>query len=367
MKITHVAEYASGGVATYLRNTIAYQLDCDDIETIDLFISNFNSENINFNSEKFRIHRYDYHRNIKGIIQLLKIVPDIVKVKSDVIHFHSTFAGLLRPFIKFASWKQKVLIVYTSHGWSFFKEDIGNFQKVIFIIIENILSYFTNLIINVSRHDYPISTKYGISKKKSTFIYNTIKPEVKPLPVKNPFTKVNTYKICFIGRFDKAKGLDFLLNSFDFDHSNIEIMIIGKAVLNDAQINTSNTEHIHFVGWINNNELDSYIRLCDAVVIPSRWEAFGLTALEAMKNSKLVISSNAGGLPEIVKTGYNGFVFQKEDKYSLIATLKKFQKLDSKDIDIMDQHAHQTFIKKFNYEKNNADLIKIYEDGVKNA
>ncbi|MBA1395083.1 glycosyltransferase, partial [Lactobacillus sp. XV13L] len=144
-----------------------------------------------------------------------------------------------------------------------------------------------------SRNDYLISTKYGISKKKSKLIYNTIKPEVKTLSVKNPFTKVNTYKICFIGRFDKAKGLDFLLNSFDFDHSNIEIMIIGKAVLNDAQINTSNTEHIHFVGWINNNELDSYIRLCDAVVIPSRWEAFGLTALEAMKNSKLVISSNA--------------------------------------------------------------------------
>ena len=47
----------------------------------------------------------------------------------------------------------------------------------------------------------------------------------------------------------------------------------------------------------------------DIVVIPSRWEGFGLVAIEAMKYSKPIIASNRGALGDIVEDGKNGLLF----------------------------------------------------------
>ena len=49
----------------------------------------------------------------------------------------------------------------------------------------------------------------------------------------------------------------------------------------------------------------------------SRWEAFGLVAVEAMKYGKAVIASDRGALPELIKNGENGFAFSMETRDSL--------------------------------------------------
>lgn len=53
-------------------------------------------------------------------------------------------------------------------------------------------------------------------------------------------------------------------------------------------------DNVESIGWINHDEIDSYYSLFDAVIIPSRWEGFGLVAIEAMKNAKAIIVSNRG-------------------------------------------------------------------------
>jgi glycosyltransferase involved in cell wall biosynthesis len=56
----------------------------------------------------------------------------------------------------------------------------------------------------------------------------------------------------------------------------------------------------------------------DVVVIPSRFEGFGLTAIEAMACSKPVVASNTGGLAEIIQHEVTGFLFSEGD-YSALA------------------------------------------------
>ena len=56
--------------------------------------------------------------------------------------------------------------------------------------------------------------------------------------------------------------------------------------------------------------------------MPSRWEAFGLVAIEAMKYGKPVIVSNRGALPELVQDGMNGWVFNMGDKSDLVSVLQ---------------------------------------------
>ena len=58
----------------------------------------------------------------------------------------------------------------------------------------------------------------------------------------------------------------------------------------------------------NSNEIDKILCQTDLFLLPSQTESFGLVALEAMACSVPVISSNAGGLPEVNRNGFSGFL-----------------------------------------------------------
>lgn len=61
----------------------------------------------------------------------------------------------------------------------------------------------------------------------------------------------------------------------------------------------------------------------DIVVIPSRFEGFGITAAEAMALCRAVIASDAGGLPDVIGNPQNGLLFECENASQLAADLQK--------------------------------------------
>ncbi|MEM9000694.1 MAG: N-acetyl-alpha-D-glucosaminyl L-malate synthase BshA [Bacteroidota bacterium] len=65
-------------------------------------------------------------------------------------------------------------------------------------------------------------------------------------------------------------------------------------------------EKVLFLG--NSNEIDRILCFSDLFLLPSESESFGLAALEAMINKVAVVSSNAGGIPEVNKHGITGFL-----------------------------------------------------------
>ena len=85
----------------------------------------------------------------------------------------------------------------------------------------------------------------------------------------------------------------------------------------------------------NSNEIDKILCFSDLFLLPSETESFGLAALEAMACSVPVISSNSGGLPEVNKDGFSGYLSNvgdvtkmSQDAISLLkdnAKLKQFK------------------------------------------
>ena len=93
MKILHVGEYASGGVATYLNTLLNGFKDYNDIENY-LLISEYKSEK-RWNITGSNIIYYKYKRGIFNIFSAIKQIHEVIeKVNPDIIHVHSTWAGL---------------------------------------------------------------------------------------------------------------------------------------------------------------------------------------------------------------------------------------------------------------------------------
>ena len=84
------------------------------------------------------------------------------------------------------------------------------------------------------------------------------------------------------------------------------------------------------------------------MIIPSRWEGFGLTAIEAMKYAKPIITSKNGALPELVYEEKNGWLF---DMYNDKVLMDILQSLQTKDLTSMGKEGYNIFMKHYTEEQ----------------
>ncbi|EOQ02504.1 glycosyltransferase [Bacillus cereus] len=354
LKIMHIGEYVKGGVATYLQEVVKYQNENREVLNLKVMLSDTNSDK-NFSMNKEDIEAYPYERNIKSIIKAMFYVNKNIKEhKPDIIHIHSTFAGFfVRVPLLFQ--KKRYKVVYCSHGWAFCMETSA-LKKKVYEIVERVLATRTDKIINISSSEHEEALKRGLSYEKCELIHNGISTDLHEGDIEYRIdpSKIN---LLFVGRFDRQKGLDILLKFFEsYQNHNIKLHIIGESILNNDDIKIPS--NVVSIGWINHEHIDSYYKLFDAIIIPSRWEGFGLVAIEAMKNKKAIIVSNRGALPELANTS-NGYVFDLNN----LDTLKELlDNLNKEELIVKGLNGFNEFEKKYTSKKMNTEIIKLYKN-----
>ncbi len=323
MKIMHVTDWASGGVATYLETVCNAQSKKHEIYLLA-------SEN---NSEKRIIKRKDfislgsYSRTPKGILSALKITrKKLQEIQPDILFIHSSFAGVFARFATIGL-KNKPKIIYCAHGWSFLMEG-SLLKRKIYQWIELGLSYLTDTIITISENEHQEAIKIGISKKKLIKIYNGISEKQEKL---DPYyidsdtfkCKKHEFNILFVGRYDYQKGFDWLIDFIERNTANnICWHSAGKSIVGEQILIPDNIVN-H--GWVPYESIPQLLLRCDAIIMPSRWEGFGLTAIEAMKYSKPIIASKNGALPELIIDGKNGWLFDMKNDFELKRILNQLE------------------------------------------
>lgn len=123
-----------------------------------------------------------------------------------------------------------------------------------------------------------------------------------------------------VARLYSEKGVDVLLKAsavIQKSVPNVHLLIVGdgvqkdylKKLTDDLSIDDACT-WLERLPWC---DAMGCLDLMDIVVVPSRFEGFGLTAAEAMACSKPVVASRVDGLAEIIQDGVNGFLVTSED------------------------------------------------------
>ena len=124
-----------------------------------------------------------------------------------------------------------------------------------------------------------------------------------------------------VGRLDPIKELDLLLESVALLRTPARLMLVGGNPDGDPEVERLRQraadlglgERVRFPGAVPQENLRHYYHAADAVVVSSRYESFGLVAVEALASGTPVVASAAGGLTSIVRDGENGLLVRWRD------------------------------------------------------
>jgi glycosyltransferase involved in cell wall biosynthesis len=358
-RVLHVAETIMGGVTSYLQETIIYQASSLGAENIHLLVPSDHAQEL-FGIEETMVTTFNRTgRNVASLIAFSIALNSCLKsFKPTIVHLHSTFAGAIaRPMLALS--RPRPRIVYCPHGWAFLM-DIPEWKRHCYAFIERALARLTDVVINISRYEDQQARAYGIAPDKCVVVRNAVSPR-KPCPglASSPFDEA-FINLLFVGRFDRQKGLDLLLRVMRrLQDSPIRLYVIGSSV-HDAQA-MQPPSNVTMMGWLPRSSLDAYYAAADGLVVPSRWEGFGLVAIEAMRAGTAVIASNRGSLPELVEHGITGFIFglNENDLGELEQTLRGLDKHRLRD---MGSAAARHFEQCFTAESMNRGLLDVYAD-----
>ena len=170
--------------------------------------------------------------------------------------------------------------------------------------------------------------------------------------------------ICHISNFRKVKRIKDILAAFDLISKkiNVKLILVGdgpeRSSLERLSRKSDYNENIYFLGSLKSTK--EVLNISDIFFLPSSIESFGLSALEAMACSVPVISTNTGGIPEVVVHGESGMLsnvgdYKKmaKDSINILSNEKKLKEFKSKAL----QQA-----KKFDVKRVLPIYEKLYKD-----
>jgi glycosyltransferase involved in cell wall biosynthesis len=115
------------------------------------------------------------------------------------------------------------------------------------------------------------------------------------------------------------------------EHRDLRILIAGDAsrTATDglayphrwARDAVTGGDRLEFLGAVGDEELATLMRRALVVVVPSRYESFGLVVVEAMMHGRAVVASDIGGMAEIVSDGETGALVSVDDADSLARSI----------------------------------------------
>jgi glycosyltransferase involved in cell wall biosynthesis len=268
--------------------------------------------------------------------------------RPDILHLHSTFAGLAG---RVAVRSSGVKVVYCAHCWSFDRE-MSKVPANLLKAYERLVSRWADTIVNVSPHEAALLS--GFAKRKVTCVMSGIRDlEGACRP---PVPHTGPVRLLFLGRLDQQKGADLLLREIEsVPPSRAILRVIGSPVVD--QVATRIPPHVEVLPWVPRHEVHDHIAAADAIVMPSRWEGLPLVALEAMRAGRPILASDRGPFPYIIEHGRNGLVMPIDAPGFLSRALDELERLDLVD---MSAHARRTYELRFKADRMNLELLDVY-------
>ena len=247
-----------------------------------------------------------------------KVLRQMEEFHPDVVHLHSTLAGAaIRPFIRLLQERPKV--VYCPHGWAFKRDSSATMRRVA-EKVELAMSGLSDAIVCTSNGELDSAMGIGIERSRLARILNGI-PSLEDASAEEVVWPDSRLRLLFVGRFDRQKGIDLFLAAMQELREVAFACVIGAPVV-DHDMPEVIPDNVTLLGWQSRDGLLAYYRSADLLVMPSRWEGFGLVAAEAMRSGLAVLGTRIGGISDIVEDSVTGMLVEPESVQAIVSAIR---------------------------------------------
>jgi glycosyltransferase involved in cell wall biosynthesis len=350
VRVLHVCETATGGVGTY-QNQLG-RIAEPWLQQQFLVPSNHRHMDEGLPLLPYPASR----RGIRSLVEMLIALRHAMRTTlPHVVFFHSTFSLLGLAFVRLLFPRTRT--VYCAHGWAVSRySDTSCLEARVVRSIEGTLCGLADVVVNISQHEADLAQGFGYLGRHIV-IENAVTEPVADARCDLFAAEPNAVHLLFVGRFDRQKGLDVLLAAFDrarLQRPDLRLHIVGATVRQDGgaiPLPLGAT----LAGWVDKTRIDDWYRSADALVVPSRWEGFGLVVPEALRNGTPVLCSDRGALPGLVSAGSTGEVFAL-DVDSLAALLIG---LNADQLRSMRSASRSSFEARFHHSRQHKQLAEL--------
>jgi glycosyltransferase involved in cell wall biosynthesis len=354
MNILHVVEAWHGGIASYVDVLIRAQMQQGHTVVLAADTRMLLADP---RALPCPIDSYPASRHPLRLPKIRAALTDILaRHAPDIVHAHSTFPGVYLRCPRALHPR----ILYTPHGWSFLKMDSPAWVRWGYGQAERLLARQGRMIQCMSFEELDRARDLGIDPARLAMIHTGIQdlPAV-PRPLDEARPDGEGLQIGFFGRLDYQKGADLLPGLAERLADGSTLHVFGSEVRGGQPLVPHPRIRAH--GWVAHQDLASRMAAMDAIVIPSRWEGFSLTALEALRAGVPLIVSNKTSLSEVVVHGYNGLVMQD---YSARHLADLIQGLSLEDCRRMGRNARRIYQDTYGFDGYYRRMMALYQRAI---
>ena len=260
---------------------------------------------------------------IKAVVaHLWKGLRGAVKeFRPEVAHVQYMAPGALPILILRALGVKKIVATSHTAGDIYSRKGL----RVIKLLTNHVLSGFQCITERAERSYFGTSKLFDGTRGKHFTIYNNIPSHISIL--KNPRRAKDAGEDITVGvvsRLEPIKGMDLVVPAFAEVYQRnprLRLIVVGdgsQRELMERQVKEAGIGNVtEFVGRKAQSELQDCYDSIDILLMPSRSEGFGLTAIEGMARGCVVVAANTGGLPEVVQNGVTGLLHEPDSVIDL--------------------------------------------------
>lgn len=333
-------------------------------ETLNAFRKELNTMGI-------RINQIDFTRSIvdmKGAIKSYLQMRRLLKSRNYVLmHTHTPIASVISRFASIKHKKNGLKIIYTAHGFHFYKgAPIKNW--LFFYLIEKYLSYYTDVLITINKEDYNLANnKFKMSRLE--FIPG-VGVDINKFKLSN-FNRqayrdklgINreNFVLLSVGELNKNKNHEVIIKAIGkLSDSNIKYLIVGSGhldkYLKKLIFKLELQDNVKLLGF--RSDIPYLLKCSDLYVFPSKREGLSVALMEAMAAGLPCIVSNIRGNSDLIKIDKGGDLCNPCDVNAFKDSISRLMQ-DKERLEFMGRFNEQAIL---NYDTKKIDdsIIGIY-------